>query len=134
MIPIKLSISVMAHPSRAQFFPYLCEKLRLSIKNFSIDQKNNLLENSKASWMLYDPECTHHVVIQDDSIVCDNFREKAVSFITEQEEKRIREGRNPQGYNFFLKQDPSKAPLWIKDGVYTDNVTRGGVAARTSGC
>ena len=128
MNQVKLSISVMAHPSREQFFPYLCEKLQLSMKNFSIDQKNNLLENSKASWMLHDPEASHHVVIQDDSIICDNFREKAVSFITEQEEKRIRENRPVQGYNFFLKQDPSKAPLWIKDGVYTDNVTRGGVA------
>jgi hypothetical protein len=128
MNQVKLSISVMAHPSRAEFFPYLKEKLQITDDQFSIDQKNNLLENSKASWLLHDPQCDFHVVVQDDSLICDNFREKAVMFITEQEEKRIREGRNPQGYNFFLKQDRSCAPLWVKDGVYTDNVTRGGVA------
>jgi hypothetical protein len=128
MQPVKLSISVMAHPARAAFFPYLQEKLQLPLSQFSIDLKNNLLENSKASWMLHDPEATHHCVIQDDAIVCDNFREKAIAFITTQEEKRINEGRPVQGYNFFLKQDPNRSPLWIKDGVYTDNVTRGGVA------
>jgi hypothetical protein len=128
MNPIKLSISVMAHPSRSVFFPYLQEKLGISMSNFSIDQKNNLLENSKASWLLHDPEADFHCVVQDDSIVCDNFREKAVAFITEQEEKRTREGRGVQGYNFFLKQDPNRSPLWSKDGAYVDNVTRGGVA------
>jgi hypothetical protein len=118
----------MAHPSRTQFFPYLKEKLQLSDSNFSIDQQNNLIANSRASWMKHDPLCTHHLVIQDDSIVCDNFREKAVAFITAQEEKRIKENRRAQGYNFFLKQDRHRSPLWVKDGVYTDNVTRGGVA------
>jgi hypothetical protein len=128
MNPVKLSISVMAHPSRRQYFQYLCEKLQLTYAQFSIDQKNNLLENSKSAWMLHDPEASFHLVVQDDAIICENFREKAVAFITEQEEKRIAAGRSMQGYNFFLKQDPNKGPLWSKDGVYTDNVTRGGVA------
>jgi hypothetical protein len=125
MDPVKLSISVMAHPSRAQFFPYLQE--RLGNPPFSVDQKNNLVENCKAAWLLHDPAATHHVVIQDDAIVTDHFREKAVAFIAEQERKRA-PGSPPQGYNFFLKQDQRLTPLWVKDGVYTDRVTRGGVA------
>ena len=128
MNPVKLSISVMAHPSRSQFFPYLKEKLQIPMTQFSIDQKNNLLENCKASWMKHDPQADFHCVVQDDALICENFREKTVAFITEQEKKRIYDARPVQGYNFFLKQDPNRAPLWIKDGVYTDNVTRGGVA------
>jgi hypothetical protein len=128
MNPIKLSISVMAHPSRTRFFPYLQDKLRLPLSQFSIDKKNNLLENSKAAWMMYDPEADFHCVIQDDAIICENFREKAVVFISEQEDRRIKESRPAQGYNFFLKQDNRKSPLWPKDGAYTDNVTRAGIA------
>lgn len=128
MDTIKLSISVMAHPSRAQFFPYLKEKLGIPLSKFSIDSQNNLLANSRAAWMKHDPHASFHVVIQDDALICDNFMEKAIAFITAQEERRIREGRKAQGYNFFLKQDPNLSPLWVKDGAYTDNVTRGGVA------
>ncbi len=128
MKTIKLSISVMAHPSRAQFFPYLQEKLGLSLSQFSIDQKNNLIENCKASWLLHDSTADFHCVVQDDAVICDHFREKATAFIAEQEKRRAAEGKPAQGYNFFLKQDRRKTPLWVKDGVYTDNVTRGGVA------
>ena len=128
MNTVKLSISVMAHPSRAQFFPYLQEKLSLPLSQFSIDQKNNLIENSRAAWALHDPTADFHVVVQDDAIVCDNFREKAAAFIAAQEAKRRREDRPAQGYNFFLRLDRNKTPLWPQDGAYIDKVTRGGVA------
>jgi hypothetical protein len=119
MNPVKLSISVMAHPSREQYFPYLSDKLGIPVSDFCIDQKNCLLENSKASWMKHDPDASFHCVVQDDSVLCDNFREKAEAFIFTQELKRIREGRPAQGYNFFLKQDKNLTPLWPKDGAYT---------------
>ena len=118
----------MAHPSRAEFFPYLQEKLSIPLSQFSIDQHNNLLDNCKASWMLHNPEADFHVVIQDDSIVCEDFAERAISFISEQETKRIRENRPVQGYNFFLKQDRNKAPIRPEGGCFIDMVTRGGVA------
>lgn len=123
---IKLSISVMAHPSRSEFFPYLKE--RLGDVPFSIDQRNNLLENSKAAWRLYDPECDFHVVIQDDCIVCDNFKERAIKFITEQEEKRISEFRRTQGYNFFLKNADDGSKLVIKESFFVDEWTRAGLS------
>ena len=128
MEAIKLSISVMAHPSRAQYFPYLSDNLGIPVSEFCIDKQNNLLENSKASWLKHDPTADFHCVVQDDSVLCENFRERATVFITEQENRRINEGRPPQGYNFFLKQDRRLTPLWPKDGAYTDNVTRAGIA------
>lgn len=126
MNDIKLSITVMAHPSRERFFPYLSEKL--GNPPFCVDQNNNIIANSRASWLKYDPQADFHLVVQDDAIIIDNFRERAKAFIEEQEARRVREGRPAQGYNFFLKQDRHGTPLWPQDGAYTDKVTRGGVA------
>jgi hypothetical protein len=124
---IKLSISMMGHPSRSQFFPYLKERLGEDVP-FSIDQKNCLLENSKASWRLYDPEADFHVVVQDDCVVCNNFKERVIAFINEQEEKRISEKRPIQGYNFFLKNPRTGLQIAPTGGVFFDNVTRAGLA------
>lgn len=106
----------MAHPSRAEFFSYLMEKLGIPLSQFSIDTKNNLLENCKSAWRLHDPGTDYHVVIQDDAIICDNFVERATEFI---------KSHPADGYNFFLKE---ANPALVRDGVYTDVVTRGGVA------
>jgi len=124
--PIKLSISVMAHPSRSQFFDYLKTRLGADVP-FSIDQKNCLLENSKASWRLYDPKADFHVVVQDDCVVCDNFKERVIEFITEREAERIQQRKPPQGYNFFLKQATNE-PIRYENGFYSDNCTRAGLA------
>lgn len=126
--PVKLSISVMAHPSRASFFPHLQEKL--GDVPFSIDQKNNLIENCKAAWRLYDPSADFHVVIQDDAIVCNNFRERAIKFITERESERIAYRRPVCGYNFFIRQEypPEKMREFEKQGYYMEGRNRGGVA------
>lgn len=78
--------------------------------------------------MMHDPDADFHCVVQDDAVVADNFREKAAAFIVKQEEKRRAERRPAHGYNFFLKQDRRKSPIWPQDGAYVDKVTRGGVA------
>lgn len=71
-----LSISVMAHPSRERFFPYLKE--RLGDVPFSIDHDSEgVWPNARRAWSMFDPEAQFHVVIQDDAIVCDNFLERA---------------------------------------------------------
>lgn len=78
-----LSISVMAHESRQEFFPYLAE--RLGNPPFSIDkawpENIGLWANCRRAWMMHDPEAVYHVVIQDDAIVCDNFKERAFDAI-----------------------------------------------------
>ena len=83
---MKLSISVMAHESRADNFAYLSRML--GDVPFSIDKgargtPGNLGEwgNAKRAWMMYDPEAEWHVVIQDDAIICENFRQRAESVI-----------------------------------------------------
>ena len=75
----KLSISIMAHPSREEHFEYL--KKELGDVPFSIDDGCGLWENCKRAWKLHDPESEYHVVIQDDAIICKGFREKAESIL-----------------------------------------------------
>lgn len=89
-----LSISVMAHPSRERYFPYLEE--RLGDVPFSIDRENaGLWANCRRAWLAHDPDAQFHVVIQDDAIVCDNFRSRA--------EKAIRDaGQAMEGRPFAL--------------------------------
>lgn len=77
-----LSISVMAHPKREEFFPYLKEKL--GDVPFSIDHKSaGVWPNAKKAWSMYNPEALFHVVIQDDAIVCDDFHSRAERSIVE---------------------------------------------------
>ncbi len=76
---MKLSISVMAHPKRQEFFSYL--KDRLGDVPFSIDEGKGLIWNCRNAWSMYDPTADYHVVIQDDAIVCDNFYDRAVEVL-----------------------------------------------------
>ena len=127
---IRLSISVMAHPSRADRFTELSEKLQIPMTQFSIDQKNNLIENSKASWRLHDPTADFHVVIQDDAIVCKNFIKRATDFILRMEKERAAKQDVPYGYNFFIKPEHSASKMaeFERQGFIEDMRNRGGVA------
>lgn len=72
----------MAHSSRAKYFPYL--NRMLGDVKFSIDKAGaeiGVWNNCKRAWMQYDHDCDYHIVIQDDAIICENFREKAIKFI-----------------------------------------------------
>jgi hypothetical protein len=92
-----LSISVMAHPSREEYFPYLRE--RLGNPPFSIDyESKGLWSNCRKTWLLHDPGALFHVVIQDDAIVCDNFRLRAEKVI--EDASRI-VGNKPFAISFY---------------------------------
>lgn len=70
----------MAHPKRAEFIPYLLEKLG---KDTPViwDQKNNLWDTCRRAWLAQDFTCEYSLVIQDDCIITDNFREKAENIL-----------------------------------------------------
>lgn len=84
----------MAHPKRAEFFSYL--NGRLGDVPFSIDEGIGIWENCKRAWRLRDPEARWHVVIQDDAVVCDNFRERAEAVIA------AAEARGDSAISFFF--------------------------------
>jgi len=81
---MKLSISIMMHPSREEFKDYL--KSKLGDVPLSMDNGIGIWANCKQAWRLHNPEAEWHVVIQDDAIVCDDFLRKAENEIMKAEE------------------------------------------------
>jgi hypothetical protein len=71
----QLSISVMAHPSRERYFPYLMDKL--GNPPISVDEGWGIWENCKRAWQLHDPTARYHVVIQDDALIARDFQRLA---------------------------------------------------------
>jgi hypothetical protein len=73
---VSLSVSVMAHSKRAAWVPELVE--RVGGANVVWDQKNDRHDTGLRAILDYDPKATHHLVIQDDAVVPDDFREGLV--------------------------------------------------------
>jgi hypothetical protein len=69
------SISIMAHPSRLEFIPYLKEKL--GDVPVSIDNGEGIWPNCRNAWTMRDPQSLFHIVLQDDAIIGKNFLENA---------------------------------------------------------
>lgn len=78
----KLAIVIMAHKERAEFIPYLKEKL--GDVPVVWDNKNDLWDTCRRAWCVaralgYE----YSLVIQDDALITWNFREKAESLLSE---------------------------------------------------
>jgi hypothetical protein len=65
---MSISVSVMAHPSRAAFIPYIFEKLGREVP-VAWDRISNRWDTGRRAWQLHDPEASHHLVLQDDVIL-----------------------------------------------------------------
>jgi hypothetical protein len=76
---MKLSISIMMYPLRAEFLPYL--KSKLGDVPVAMDNGVGLIANCRNAWTMYDPTADYHVVIQDDAIVCDDFYNRAIEYL-----------------------------------------------------
>lgn len=95
-----LSIVVMAHDSRAAWFPYLRAKLGDNVE-FSIDDSQKKLGtwgNRRQAMQMLDKKADYGLIIQDDAVICDNFIEKARQFIAEHPHN---------AYQFFYGNRPS---------------------------
>lgn len=68
---MKLSVAIMAHPSREKFIPLLKEKL--GEWPVSYDNGEGIWANRKNATLLYNPTADFHLVIQDDAIIGQDF-------------------------------------------------------------
>jgi len=111
---MKVSISIMAHPSRKE----LVDKLLKIIPNTPIswDKKNNIWDTCKRAWKLYDPNSDFHLVIQDDAILCKDFLKEIEKFPIEDRVYSLYIGNRPKfkrslkkakrkGYKFLIKKN-----------------------------
>jgi len=66
---ISLSVAIMAHPKRKAQVRHVLECLGEHVP-VVWDRKNDRWDTGKRSMLAYNPDCTHHLVIQDDVLVC----------------------------------------------------------------
>lgn len=77
---MNLSVSVMAHPARAEFFPELWE--RLGNVPCAVDvNEEGAYPTSRRAWEMHDPEADYHCVIQDDALVCRDFYARLAPYL-----------------------------------------------------
>lgn len=62
----------MAHPRRAHFVEQLQEQLPEAVVAWDAGD-NNRWNTGRRALMSFDPDATHHVVTQDDSVLCPDF-------------------------------------------------------------
>jgi hypothetical protein len=68
VVPL-ISVAVMAHPRRAAWVPELAEQIG-GDPTIVWDRHNDRWDTGRRSLLAYHKDATHHVVIQDDAIVC----------------------------------------------------------------
>jgi len=80
---MKLAIVIMAHPKRKEWAEELAAKLDAPIV---YDQKNNVWDTCRRAWLSQLESGAEYVlVLQDDTIIGDNFRERAAELIERHE-------------------------------------------------
>lgn len=69
---VRVSVAIMAHPARERHMSYLLSKLGQNTR-IVWDEKQDRWDTGRRSMLAYDPAATHHVVVQDDALVCKDF-------------------------------------------------------------
>lgn len=65
----RLSATIMAHPDRSGFVTELRSALDRDVP-VVWDEKGDRWDTGSRALLAYDPEATHHLVLQDDAVVC----------------------------------------------------------------
>jgi len=84
-VTVRLSAAVMAHPDRADLVADLLTRLDREVP-VVWDQINDRHDTGIRALQAFDPEATHHLVIQDDALPCRDLLatiERALAFVPE---------------------------------------------------
>jgi hypothetical protein len=76
-----LSFAITAHPSRSDYLPHLLE--RIPDASVIVDDGRGNWATTRRAWEHHDPEADHHVIIQDDAVLCRDFVERAHDALTD---------------------------------------------------
>lgn len=106
---MKVSYSIMAHPSRKNFIPYLLK----NVPNAKVfyDLGFGLKQNAINCWKSYDKTAKYHLVIQDDAILCEDFTNKIIPYLEQNKEvisffmsKRVKSEELKETEYFFERE------------------------------
>ncbi len=71
----KLSVAVMAHPKREDMVGELVQRLDCPVPAVVWDRRGDRWDTGRRAMLSYDIDCTHHLVLQDDILVCQDIIE-----------------------------------------------------------
>jgi hypothetical protein len=72
--PPRVTATVMAHPKRTEWAEQLADKIGCGI---TWDVKSSVWDTFRRSLLAHDEHATHHLIVQDDAIVCRDLLETA---------------------------------------------------------
>lgn len=104
----KVNFSLMIHPLRRKYLPYLESKIPNIRVNW--DEGKGVWDTARRAWLSYDPNKEFQCVIQDDVILCNDFVNK-VEKLVEIGDKYV--------YGLFIRNKRQKGLNWeqgFKDG------------------
>jgi hypothetical protein len=99
----------MGHPKRREFIESMDKALGEKVP-ISIDIGFGLWENCKRAWLLYDKDADYHVVLQDDAIICKDFKKKAEQFISKYNKEK-------RAFNFYFGRRVSMNKNILAEGI-----------------
>lgn len=128
---LTMSVSIMAYKTRAYRIPYI-RKMLGDVQVSLDDGKLGLYGNSRQSWMMHDPSADFHLVVQDDSLICQNFYNRIDSILSNTDSSQNRvyclyfrlKGTNKKVFNDFNQN----ARNGLAKGFFTDSYLRFGIA------
>ena len=118
---MKLSISIMAHPSRIRNITYLQDKIGNCGIPVSLDDGIGIWKNCKQAWRLKDKNSEWHLVVQDDAIICKDFQKLALEVIEQAELKKCEAISLFFGNRLMMdqaKKDGDKNGYWISGWMH----------------
>lgn len=117
----------MAHPKREVWAKALAKELDCPI---AWDSDDTVWHTCRSAWQLADKTADYHVVIQDDAIVCKNFKEKAETFIT----KMINQHGENYAFDFYYGNHNCDVQRVIEKGLIDGFVERRGTSGGVAIC
>jgi len=118
-----LSVSIMAHPKRKELIPYLHEKVGYKCA-VAWDDDNTIWNTSKKAWLQYDKKATHHLVLQDDALLCEDFipgvahlinivPDKPISLFAMKRKSYIMNGKKITDIKYYIRECKEKNMRWL---------------------
>ncbi|MFE2377231.1 hypothetical protein [Streptomyces sp. NPDC059398] len=84
--PIRLSVAVMSHPDRAAAAEALARRYPELRARVVLDPDPqgppSALRTARRAWAAVEPDATHHLVLQDDALLADDFAARLAALIT----------------------------------------------------
>ena len=111
----KVSISIMAHPQRKAYIPYLESKLgKVPI---AWDEGRGIWDTCRRAWLMHDPLADYHIVVQDDALIGKDFMKQAAAIMKRDLIYSFYIGR-PRFINQILRAKSLKCTHLLKRNIH----------------